>query len=153
MVIAISWLFLMTSVGFDQTAQKPAESDAVRQAIDYGNSQYIKFFGEKNAAGVAGVYDKYGSRLYPKGVVIRGQEAIKADLERFLGEVGAVEVTLKTSDVWVTDGLAYEMGNWSYSFKPKDQKEMTIGGRYVTVWKKQPDGGWKMFADMAIPND
>ena len=27
----------------------------------------------------------------------------------------------------------------------------SFGGRYVTTWKRQSDGGWKIFADMGVP--
>jgi ketosteroid isomerase-like protein len=31
---------------------------------------------------------------------------------------------------------------------PKDKKPITDHGKYLTVFKKQPDGSWKMVADM-----
>jgi ketosteroid isomerase-like protein len=29
--------------------------------------------------------------------------------------------------------------------------EQTIGGRYVTTWKRQADGGWKIRSDVGVP--
>jgi ketosteroid isomerase-like protein len=26
-----------------------------------------------------------------------------------------------------------------------------LGGRYVTLWRRQPDGGWKIWADIGVP--
>jgi len=31
---------------------------------------------------------------------------------------------------------------------PKTKKELTEKGKYVTVYKKQPTGGWKALADI-----
>jgi uncharacterized protein (TIGR02246 family) len=122
----------------------------VRQSIDQGNQQYISAFRQKDAAAAANVYDERGSRLYPKGVVVRGREAIKADLERFFKQAGPVTVTLETLDLWVTDDLAYETGKWSYTYQPQGQDRKTIGGRHVRVWKKQGDGTWKILAGMGL---
>jgi ketosteroid isomerase-like protein len=49
------------------------------------------------------------------------------------------------------DENAYETGLWSYTFQPSGKAEQHIGGHYVTVWRKQPDGGWKIWADMGVP--
>jgi len=128
-----------------------ADNAEVRKAIDQGNAQYIKSFKEADAAGVAGVYDQNGSRLNPKGVVIRGRDAVQADLERLIKGTGPVTATIDTTDLWVVDDIAYETGKWSYTFTPQGRKEQKMGGRYVTLWKKQADGGWKMWADMGVP--
>ena len=47
--------------------------------------------------------------------------------------------------------MAYETGAWSYAYHPKGQQEQKIGGRYVTVWHRQADGSWKIWADMGVP--
>jgi ketosteroid isomerase-like protein len=60
-------------------------------------------------------------------------------------------VTLETKEVWNLKETAYETGVWSYTFHPKGETERRIGGHYVTLWKRQPGGGWKILADMGVP--
>jgi ketosteroid isomerase-like protein len=48
-----------------------------------------------------------------------------------------------------------QQGNFVYEW---GQAEATFGGgttvvdKYLTVWQKQPDGSWKIFRNMAIPD-
>ena len=134
-------------------AQSPAapSTTAVREAIDRGYADYVRAFAEADAAALAAVYDAQGARLNANGVVVQGRAAITEDVSRFLGRVGPVEVTIEIVDLWVTGDLAYETGTWSYSFTPAGEDERTVGGRYVTVWKRQPDGDWKILADLGVP--
>jgi ketosteroid isomerase-like protein len=47
---------------------------------------------------------------------------------------------------------AYETGKYKYAYTEKG-KPGVDEGRYVTVWKKQKDGAWKLAMDMAVPPD
>jgi ketosteroid isomerase-like protein len=45
--------------------------------------------------------------------------------------------------------FVYTIGTYSMTVSnPKDKKPITDRGKYLTVFKKQPDGTWKMVADM-----
>ena len=81
----------------------------------------------------------------------RGRSGIADDVGKFLSLVGPVRVTLETKDLWLVDDTAYETGLWSYAFQPKGKAEQRIGGHYVTLWRRQADGGWKIWADLGVP--
>ena len=133
------------------SASAPSVAD-VRASIAKAYERYIAAFAAADAVGVASVYDaEHGARLGDGGAVVQGREAIAADLARFIALTGPVAVSLHTSDVWLLDDRAYESGAWSYRFTPKGKTERTIGGRYVTVWLHEPDGSWKMGADLSVP--
>ena len=71
-------------------------------------------------------------------------------------EAHALDYLLKpidTEDLWVVDDLAYETGKYTYTYRLVGKEENHIGGHYVTVWKKQSDGGWRIAADMGVSND
>jgi uncharacterized protein (TIGR02246 family) len=133
-----------------QTGQ-PADVALARRGIQAGNAAYIAAFKRADANALAQVYDPEGARLNEGGVVVRGRTAIADDVGKFVGKVGPVRVTLETKDLWLVGDTAYETGLWSYTFQPKGQAEQRIGGHYVTLWKRQPDGGWKIWADMGVP--
>lgn len=48
-----------------------------------------------------------------------------------------------------------EMGYTSgpYRLSPKRGAEPMRFGHYVSVWKKQPDGAWRVFLDIGVPHD
>ena len=133
-----------------QTAH-PSQRDAVRRSIDAGNAAYIEAFKHADAKALAQVYDPQGSRLNDSGVVIRGRKGIIQDVAKFVDQVGPVKVTLDSKEFWLIDDNAYETGLWSYTFTPSGKSEQHIGGHYVTVWKRQPSGDWKIWADMGVP--
>ena len=127
------------------------DTAAVRREIDAGNAAYIAAFRRADTKALSRVYDPEGSRLNEGGVVVRGRSAIAADVAKFVSQVGPVQVTLSTKDLWLIDDHAYETGVWSYAFQPKGKAKQKIGGHYVTIWRRQPDGGWKIWADMGVP--
>jgi len=54
------------------------------------------------------------------------------------------------ADVSKSGELAYTVGTYSLTMSsPIDKKPVTDRGKYLTVFKKQPDGNWKVVADMA----
>ncbi|MCZ6917851.1 MAG: DUF4440 domain-containing protein [Gemmatimonadetes bacterium] len=148
-IIAI--LLLMPAIAGRGWAQSTPELSAVRAAVDAGNACYIAAYAAADARALADVYDLRGARLGDNGVVVRGRAAITESVDNFLDRVGPVKVTIETVELWVVDDQAYETGKWSYTYTPSGESERTIGGRYVTTWKLQSDGGWKIFADMGVP--
>lgn len=132
-------------------AQNPSGVAAVRAAIDAGNAEYVAAYANADANALARVYDPRGARLSGNGRVAQGREAIANSVRSFVERVGPIHVRLQTVDVWLVDDHAYETGIWSYTYTPPGEAERTIGGRYVTVWRRQPEGGWRMLADLGVP--
>jgi uncharacterized protein (TIGR02246 family) len=138
-------------------AQAPAQSSVtdpeIRKAIDAGNAQYIDAFARSDAGALSGLYDESGSRFSPKGVVVRGRPAIAQSVAEFMKSVtGPIKVSIETQDLWAVDDLVYETGKYTYTFTPPGKSETQTGGHYVTIWKRQADGGWKIIVDMGVPN-
>jgi uncharacterized protein (TIGR02246 family) len=139
-------------------AQAPAPSSVpdaeIRKAIDAGNAKYVEAFAKSDAGALAGLYDESGSRFSPKGVVVRGRPAIAESVAGFMKSVtGPIKVSIETQDLWVVDDVAYETGKYTYTFTPPGKSETQTGGHYVTIWKRQADGSWKIIADMGVPNN
>jgi uncharacterized protein (TIGR02246 family) len=131
----------------------PPDSPAVaaaRAGLAAGNAEYIRAFGAGDAAGVAAVYAHDGSRMAPKGAVLTGRAAIRADVARFIASVGPVLVTIDSRELWLVGYMAYESGNWSYTFTPPGKPQRRLAGRFVTGWKLQPDGSWRIYADIGL---
>ena len=91
-----------------------------------------------------------GVRFNEGGALLRGRAAIARDVAEFVGQVGPVRVTIETAGVWLVDDVAWESGAWSYTFQPKGKAEQRLGGRYVTLWRRQADGGWRIWRDLGV---
>ncbi len=153
-LIAIFFLAFVTVARAQEPAQSSVTDPEIRKSIDAGNAKYIDAFARSDAGALAGLYDESGSRFSPKGVVVRGRPAIAESVAGFMKSVtGPIKVSIETQDVWVVDDLVYETGKYTYTFTPPGKTETQTGGHYVTIWKHQSDGNWKIFVDMGVPNN
>jgi ketosteroid isomerase-like protein len=51
-------------------------------------------------------------------------------------------------DVAASGDLGYTVGTWQLTGKNHKGEPVSMKGKYMTVWKKQADGAWKVVADM-----
>jgi uncharacterized protein (TIGR02246 family) len=133
-----------------------SEDDQVQNAINDGNARYISAFANGDAQAFANLYDVKGARLGDdgNGSVTRGHDAIARSADKFIKAVnGTVAVTADTQRLYVVDDLAYEEGKYTLTYVLRGEAaERHVVGQYVTVWKRQRDGGWKIYADMPVPS-
>jgi ketosteroid isomerase-like protein len=61
----------------------------------------------------------------------------------------ADQLTWKAAKIEVAQSgdLAYSLGTWHLTGKNPKGEEVEQTGKYLTVWKKQTDGSWKVVAD------
>ncbi len=52
------------------------------------------------------------------------------------------------ADMAASGDLGYTYGNFVLTSKNKDGKVVTSYGKYTSIWKKQPDGQWKVVVDV-----
>jgi uncharacterized protein (TIGR02246 family) len=130
-----------------------AEVASARKAIDAGNAQWIEGWRKGDAAMVAAIFTPDGMQLQRHGKIVAGRDAIMKSQQKAMQSVEpGVEVKVETKEVWIVDGDAYETGKWTYKSVEKGKKSPTVeSGRYVTRWKKQADGSWKLYLDMNVP--
>ena len=52
------------------------------------------------------------------------------------------------ADAAASGDLGYTIGVAEFTVRDKDGNPVKRPGKYLTVWKKQPDGSWKVAADL-----
>jgi uncharacterized protein (TIGR02246 family) len=160
LVLCICIVILGIACALGQTKKPDAIESAdsqrlteVKEAINKGNAQWIEGWKTRDAAMVAGIFAEEGFQLAGSGKVIKGPKAI---MERqkiaMQGADPGVIVTLTTVNVWLDGDVAYETGKYKYEYTEKG-KPGKDEGRYVTIWKRQKDGSWKLVMDMGVPQD
>jgi uncharacterized protein (TIGR02246 family) len=126
---------------------------AVRRAIDKGNAQWSEGWAKGDAALVAAIFASDGVQLAGNGEIIRGPREIRDRQKKQMESVDpGTKVTVTTTKVWLDGDTAYETGKYKYEYKEKG-KPAVDEGRYVTTWKRQKDGSWKLSMDMGVPNN
>ncbi|MDO8545679.1 MAG: DUF4440 domain-containing protein [Opitutaceae bacterium] len=56
------------------------------------------------------------------------------------------------TDVSADGTLGYNYGRYEWRSPGPDGKEMSRGGFFLTIWKRQPDGSWKYVMDTGAPD-
>ena len=69
-----------------------------------------------------------------------------------LAMAAITDFTVNTSDVMLAGDLAIETGTAAMTTKMKDGPEEKNQLKYLTVWKRQADGGWKIIRDIDSPD-
>jgi uncharacterized protein (TIGR02246 family) len=148
---------LTASIAFAQPKAQtaaPAGSESladVRRAIDRGNAQWSEGWAKGDAAMVAAIFADDGVQLSGSGKIFKGPKEIRERQKAAMdGNDPGVKVTITTVNVWLDGDTAYETGKYKYEYKEKG-KPGTDEGRYVTIWKRQKDGAWKLSMDMGVP--
>ena len=133
-----------------QNKNETAVAEA-RKAIDKGNAQWIDAWDKADASFIASLFAKDGVLLSQSGELFKGPQPILEHMKPVLDGAGkGVKATVTTVNLWLDGDIAYETGKYSYAFQSKGQP-VTEEGRYVTIWKRQGDGSWKIIMDMGVP--
>jgi ketosteroid isomerase-like protein len=127
---------------------KPIESAARRQ-IDAGNQAWIDGMKQGSVGLIAATYTRDAVDCNGEGECIRGRTAIEEHIKEEMTEFGKADVAFVTSMGSVEQGrFIYEWGQAEAHF-PGGRK---VVDRYLTAWQEQPDGTWKIFRNLVIPN-
>ena len=91
--------------------------------------------------------------LPPNEPMASGKEAIKTTFAS-MHDMSGFSVTWKPSMAEVANSgdLGYTIGTYKLSVNDSTGMPMADEGKYLTVWKKQADGSWKVAADMFNSN-
>jgi putative oxidoreductase len=148
--------------GSDAVTPAPATGDAVTGGPAAATPEEIEAFGawdaayetfreayrEGDAAAVAGVYAEDAFYLGPGRDVVRGRAGIQEAFRPFLesGPPGTYDITFELMEREVSADLGYEVGYYDLRSR-KGEEEGRSRGKFTVVWKRGPDGAWRIQSD------
>jgi len=122
-----------------------------KRAIDKGNAEWVEAWEKGNPARIAALFTDDAVMLSQGGRVFKGrQEILERQKAAMQSVTRPVKVSVITVKIWLDGNTAYETGKYKYEYTEKGEPT-TEEGRYVTTWKRQSDGSWKLTMDMAVP--
>lgn len=133
----------------------PAEVAAGAKAeIDAANEAWLPGLRNRDAASITAAYADDGIFIAPDGTVTHGRDAITAMyVARFprLREIIGGDVVPDGVEV-VDQSLLYEWGHAWIEMVPEREGDPPArgGGAYLTVWRREADGHWRITRNIAL---
>jgi ketosteroid isomerase-like protein len=109
------------------------EADFAKAVAEHGHEAFVTYFAED------------GVEL-DDGGGISSRDAIRKQPP--WPEGTTLTWTPVKADVAASGDLGYTYGNYVFKSKDKEGKLVTHYGKYMSIWKKQKDGSWKVVVDM-----
>ena len=89
-------------------------------------------------------WDEQGLRLMPAGEPVIGPDQVRGSLAAGLPMILSWEP--RYAEVFAPGDWGWSWGDWQ-AHEPGAGGRRLAQGRYITLWKKQPDGSWKVRMD------
>lgn len=125
--------------------QSASAADAVRAA----DVAWEKAMSGRDTTAAVAVVEPSGSMLAPNAPIATGPEAIRALITGFYSMPGmSIHWQATKVEAARSGDLAYSSGTYELGFMDPKGKPLTDHGKYVTVWRKQADGSWKVAMDI-----
>jgi ketosteroid isomerase-like protein len=87
--------------------------------------------------------------LAPDIPMAEGREASRAVFAKLRALPGySLKYSPAIADVGGAADLGYTIGTYHMKLPGSDGRLAEINGKYLTIWKRQPDGKWKVAVDM-----
>jgi ketosteroid isomerase-like protein len=143
---AVIIMSLVATAAFAEPIEKvPVNPDtAAMFSTDSGWSHAIK---ARDIAGTLSVFTADVSLLPPNHLMLKGKEAVRAYYKRAFADKAFAFARQPTS-VELSRDLAYTLGTYESRKTGAHGQVITERGKYVLIWKKQPDKTWKVAVDI-----
>jgi uncharacterized protein (TIGR02246 family) len=150
-IAAATWLTLAScrSENIPQEVNMPA----LRKAISDANSAYILAYEKSDAHSLAGLFTEDATMLQPNVDPVKGRDKFLEQITSMMRHSAFQDWKITILDVSASGTMACEIGKYAYTLRPQGKEPVSISGKYVTVWKQQPDGSWKIAVRADQPND
>jgi ketosteroid isomerase-like protein len=135
-VLLISSLIAVSAHAEDKAdALRKMEAEFAKATAEHGHDAYVSYFAEN------GVEIDAGSPL------------TKDELKKQGAWAPGTSLTWSPTKAEMSSSgdMGYTWGNYEFRTRNKEGKEEVEKGIYMTVWKKQKDGSWKVVADVGSP--
>lgn len=142
----------VVSVSCAQPTKEPAaptlDPAAVKADIEATNARFVDAFKKGDKSTMMANYASDAVVMMPGAPASQGSAEVEKVFTDFLAQFALKEIHVVTVDVLVAGDLAVETGTYSWTLTPKKGPDVTDNGKYLTVWKHQADGSWKIVRDI-----
>jgi len=138
------------------TPPPPDTRAADEQVIRQNEAEALKAATAKDLERLVSFYADDASVFMPGAPAVTGKDAIRESWgELFAAPGSSISFQPVKVEVSRSSDLAYCYGTYTMTVNGPKGKPMSAKGNYVEVYKKQPDGKWKLVVDIgnsALPS-
>jgi uncharacterized protein (TIGR02246 family) len=148
-ILVLPMLFLGGCSKPQQSAAVTANADADRAAIDRGHEAFLAGMRANDCNALLPLLTADVVFAPPNATTATGLDGVRAWCEPIFKQVKTTAVTVSDRDVDIAGDWAIEHGNFDWTVAPlaggSEQREQ---GRFLAIYRRQPDGSWKMARDI-----
>lgn len=145
-LLSLITIFCVVLIGCQPKEQFDAA--AVKTQIEASSKAIAQAAIKGDAAAAASCYDENAVYLPANMPMVKGRADIEKTLNGWMQSgMKFKEFTITTISVEGAGGFAIELGRYFQTLE-MGGKAIADTGKYVTVWKKQTDGSWKIGYDI-----
>lgn len=116
------------------------------QGITDTNNELVAAIARADAAACAACYTGDGRLMAANAPAFEGSAAIQQFWQGAF-DMGVTGATLTTASLEEHGDTAIELGAYTLDIQPPDGDAIQDAGKFVVIWKRQPDGSWKLAVD------
>ena len=120
-------------------------SEADTRALRELTHRYVETALAGDFAGWARLLEEDAIFLPPNGEPVNGRTAIRDFMSAF-GRAATFEAPM--DEIAGGDGVAFARGHFTFTMRPGGKVQGPDSGRWVTTYRKQPDGSWLIHANI-----
>jgi len=143
--LIILTIILLSCASTDQSGSEDQKAELMK--ID---REFSRMSVEKGTDEAFLYYMADDMTIFPRfGHPIQGKETYQkmSSAADDSGQTSRLEWEPYFADVSDSGDLGYTIGRYTLTISDSSEAEQIKNGYYVTIWKKQPDGGWKFVFD------
>lgn len=139
----------MILAGSGARASSPKKIEATKQALLQADLAFCAATKEKRLEGWMSYFAEDATGFPAGQKMIRGKEKLREFYSRMFADPHLViDWKPVIAEAAASGDLGMTIGEAEFHTKDKEGKPVTRPGKYLTVWKKQKDGSWKVIADL-----
>jgi len=126
---------------------------ADKQVLIRADQEFARTVGEEGAEAWAGFFAEDGMMLPDGAPPLVGREKIlQAMTPFFANSANALQWEPESAEIAASGELGFTVGRYTAVSAGADGQPVESHGSYVTIWRKQSDGRWKVVVDIGNPN-
>jgi ketosteroid isomerase-like protein len=134
-------------------APAPPDPAAVRASLMAADEAFAAATADRGLEGWLAAYDSSGIQMEPDVPFTPGIPAIRAAMAPAFADT-TFRLTWQPTMAFASAAgdLGYTLGTWQSTHYNAEGKGQVTTGKYVTIWRKQADGSWKVVFDGGNPD-